>query len=129
MVDSLEWLGSNTFKDKFVLSDYNDGFYISTIARNPVLSDSYFTQDYDQGFVYKVQNAIFSARRLNDAKYLLDAYKVQYIFITPDMKSGSVWLRENEGLLFLLSSKSTFQKVYDHEGYEIWQVMNTTISQ
>jgi hypothetical protein len=126
--ESLKWLGSNTFKDRFVLSHYDDGYLISTIARNPVLTDSLETSDYDQRFLYKVQDSMFSGRKIKDTKKLFDIYKIQYVYVTPEMKSGLVWRKHNEGLLFLFTSKSTFRNVYDKDGIEIWEVINTTVS-
>lgn len=125
-VESLNWLSKNTFKNHFVLSHYNNGHLISTIARNPVLTDSVLTSNYNQNFLYKVQDSILHSRRLEDAKKLLEAYNIKYIYITPQMKSGLVWSKPNEELLFLFTSKSTFEKVYDKEGIEIWKVLNTT---
>jgi hypothetical protein len=125
-IESLDWLSKNTFKDSFVLSHYSNGHLISTIARNPVLTDSVLTSSYDQNFLYKVQDSIFHSRKLEDAKKLLEAYNIRYIYITPQMKTGQVWSKPNEELLFLLTSKSTFEQVYDKEGTEIWKVINTT---
>ncbi len=126
IVDALVWLGDNTFKDRFVLSHYDEGFRISTIARNPVIVDSLQTAEYDQKFLYKVQDSIFYSRKLKDVKPLFQVYNIQYIFVTPEMRSGLVWSKPDEGLLFLFTSKSTFKKVYDKKGVEIWEVLNAT---
>ncbi len=128
MLDSLQWLGSNTFKDDFVLSHYDNGYMISTVARNPVLADSLWTSDHDQRFLYKVQDSMFHSRKLKTAKRLFDAYDIKYVYVTPGMKEGLVWSRPDEGLLFLFTSPSTFRNVYDKDGYEIWEVINTTVS-
>jgi hypothetical protein len=127
-VDSLRWLGSNTFKDGFVLSHYDNGYLISTLARNPVLTDSFETSGYDQRFLYKVQDSLFHNRKLKETKQMFEVYNIKYIYVTPEMKSGQVWRRPDEGLLHLFTSKSTFQNVYDKDGYEIWEVINTTVS-
>lgn len=124
-VDSLGWMGLNTFKDGFVLSHYDDGYLISTLARNPVLADSLATASYDQQFIYKLQDSIFYSRNLNNVKYLFNAYNIKYIYVTPEMKSGLVWSRHDEGLLFLFTSKSTFQNIYSKEGYDVWEVIAT----
>ena len=127
-IESLDWLGDNAFKDEFVLSHYNNGYMISTVARNPVLVDSFSASDYDQKFFYKVQDTLFYSRKLPQTKQLLEAYKIKYIYVTPEMKQGLVWSKPNEGLLFLFTSKSTFSKVYDKDDIEIWEVINTTAS-
>ncbi|MBU2561024.1 MAG: hypothetical protein KKD17_01910 [Nanoarchaeota archaeon] len=125
--ESLEWLGSNTFKDGFVLSHYDNGYLISGIARNPVLTDSFSTSDYDQRFFYKVQDSMFYSRKIQTTKQLFGVYNIKYVYITPEMKSGKVWSRPDEGLLFLFTSNSTFKNVYDKDGIEIWEVINTTV--
>ena len=127
-IESLDWLGANAFKDDFVLSHYDNGYLISTVARNPVLTDSLLASDYDQNFMYKVQDSMFYSRNLKQTKKLFEGYKVKYVYVTPEMKEGLVWSKPNEGLLFLFTSKSTFEKVYDKDGYEIWEVLNTTVS-
>jgi hypothetical protein len=127
-LESLDWLGDNAFKNEFVLSHYDDGYLISTVARTPVITDSLAASDYDQEFLYKVQDSMFYGRKLEQTKQLFDIYKVKYVYVTPEMKDGLVWSRSNEGLLFLFTSKSTFKKVYDKDGYEIWEVLNTTAS-
>jgi hypothetical protein len=127
-IESLDWLGDHAFKDEFILSHYDNGYLISTVARNPVLVDSLSASDYDQQFLYKVQDTLFYSRKLPQTKQLLEAYKIKYIYITPEMKQGLVWSKPNEGLLFLLTSKSTFNKVYEKDDIEIWEVINTTVS-
>lgn len=127
-LESLDWLGDNAFKDDFVLSHYGEGYLISTVARNPVIADSFASSDYDQEFLYKVQDSMFYGRKLDQTKRLFRDYDVRYIYLTPEMKDGLVWSRPNEGLLFLFTSRSTFEKVYDDGGYEVWEVLNTTIS-
>ena len=127
-VDSLKWLGSNAFKDGFVLSHYDNGYLISTIARNPVLTDSFETSGYDQSFLYKVQDSMFYNRKLTETKQMFDVYNIRYVYVTPDMKDGKVWRRPAEGLLHLFTSKSTFKQVYDENGFEVWEVLNTTVS-
>jgi hypothetical protein len=126
-IASLDWLGSNTFKDGFVLSHYDNGYLISTIARNPVLVDSLSAYGYDQKFLYKVQDTLFYSRKIKDTKQLLDAYKIKYVFITPEMTSGLVWTRPDEGMLFLLKHSSVFNRVYNSSGIDIYEVTNKTV--
>jgi hypothetical protein len=127
-IESLDWLGSNTFKDGFVLSHYDYGYLVSTVARNPVLADSLSISDYDQRFAYKVQDSMFYSRRLKDTKQLFENYNIQYVYVTPEMKSGLVWRKSNEGLLFLFTNNRTFSNIYKKDGFEIWEVINTTVS-
>lgn len=41
------------------------------------------------------------------------------ILITPEMKEGSVWQRNDEGLLFVLNNER-FIRTYETQGYELW---------
>ncbi len=123
MMDSLAWMRDNAFKDGFVLSHYDEGYLISTVARNPVLTDAFFSSGYDQRFTYKVQDSLFYGRKLDDAKTLFKNYNIRYIYITPRMRSDSVWTKQNEGLLFLLNDRMTFTNVYDKNGVSVWEVM------
>jgi hypothetical protein len=127
IIEGVEWLGSNAFKDEFVLSHYDNGYLISAVARNPVLVDSLSSYGYDQKFLYKVQDSLFYSRNLKQTRQLLDAYRIKYIFITPDMASGLVWNKPDEGMLFLLSHSNVFNKVYNASGIEIYEVTNKTV--
>jgi hypothetical protein len=124
--ESLNWMADNAFKDGFVLSHYDNGYLISTIARNPVFVDSLSAYDYDQRFLYKVQDTMFYSRDLEETKQLFSVYRISYIYVTPDMKSGLVWSRDNEGLRFLFTSQKTFNRIYEKNGIEIWQVIDAS---
>ena len=70
---------------------------------------------------------MFYSRKIKDTKQLLDAYKIKYIFITPEMTSGLVWTRPDEGMLFLLKHSSVFNHVYNSSGIDIYEVTNKTV--
>ncbi|MFC1741191.1 hypothetical protein ACFL3V_01500 [Nanoarchaeota archaeon] len=127
-IESLSWMGSNTFKNGFVLSHYDYGYMISTVARNPVVADSLSASGYDQQFFYKVQDSMFYGRELKETRQLFDVYNIDYVYITPEMKSGKVWRRSNEGLLFLFTNNRTFKNIYDKDGFEVWEAINTTVA-
>lgn len=127
-IDALAWLGSNSFKDGFVLSSYQNGYFISTVARNPVLADSFASSSYDQRFLYKIQDSIFESRKLLEVTSLLDSYNIDYVYVDEAMRSGQVWSRDGEGLLFVLRDKEHFEKVYDEGGVTIWRVISPNLS-
>ncbi len=128
LIDAVEWMQINTFKDGFVLTDQYNGYIVTTISRNPVLADSYLNSNYNQKFVYKLQESMFYTRKLDNIKKLFSIYNVKHILIDNEMKEGKIWNKENEGLRFLLTNKNTFEKVYDKKGVEIWEVKNISIA-
>ncbi|HII72040.1 TPA: hypothetical protein HA265_04765 [Candidatus Woesearchaeota archaeon] len=71
---------------------------------------------------------MFYSRKLDDTKKLFQAYNVKHVLVDPEMKDGFVWSKPNEGLLFLFTNKETFEKIYDQDGVEIWEVKNSTIT-
>jgi hypothetical protein len=127
-IQSMAWLRDNAYKDSFVLSYYGEGYLIATIARNPVIADSLSSSDYDQRFFYKLEDTLFYSRNLKDARQLIDSYKIKYVYVTPAMKEGLVWSRQNEGLLFLMTNTQNFRKVYENKGIEIWEVLEVPSS-
>ena len=54
---------------------------------------------------------------------IFSEFKISYILITPEMKNGLVWSRNNEGLLYLLKNNpDVFKMIYNNEGVEIWRI-------
>ncbi|MBI4738613.1 hypothetical protein HY772_03490 [Candidatus Woesearchaeota archaeon] len=119
---SLSWMKDNTFRDGFVLSDYENGYWLLSVAQVKTFVDALSTQGYDQRFLYKVADSLFYSRNIKDVRGILERYNIRYVFITASMKEGGVWNRVDEGLLFLLSDKDTFKKVYTQGDVEIWRV-------
>ncbi|HII72410.1 TPA: hypothetical protein HA265_06665, partial [Candidatus Woesearchaeota archaeon] len=59
LVNALEWMRTNTFKDGTVLTHYENGYLVSALAKNTVLADSFLTSRYNQKFVYKTEESMF----------------------------------------------------------------------
>ena len=125
MVDALRWMRDNTPRQGNTLTHYENGYLVTAIAKRSVVSDSYLDSNYHQKFMYKVEESIFYSRDLEEVKKLFAAYEVKHIVLNNKMKNGFVWSKENEGLLFLLTNKKTFQKIYDKKGVEIWNVKDS----
>ncbi len=120
-IESLEWLKSNSDNNELVLSEYRFGFFIQNIASRIVLTDTlYFITSKEKTRINDT-HAIFTSRNLEETSELLDKYKVKYIWINPAMKSGLVWKKQEEGLLFLLENSEKFKNVYNYHGIEIWE--------
>ncbi|MBI2134252.1 hypothetical protein HYU11_06265 [Candidatus Woesearchaeota archaeon] len=106
----------NGREDGIVLSHYSNGFWIEYFAGKPVLIDSFLA-----GKRYSDSNEIFYSRNLDVTRRLLDRYDVRYILIDEEMRSGKVWSREDEGLLFLFRNNETFSKIYEEGRLAIWE--------
>ncbi|MCD4666797.1 hypothetical protein K8R47_03230, partial [archaeon] len=67
---------------------------------------------------------LYSTRNEEEAMKYFDKYKINYILITPEMKRGLVWHREDEGLLHVIkNNEKIFKRIYTKKGIEIWQVV------
>ncbi len=72
----------------------------------------------------ELMRAIFYERYLKPTKELLEENQISYIFIDTSMKED-VWIEENQDLLFLLRDEETFEKIYENEKTEIWEVLSS----
>jgi len=123
LMNALDFLRAN-YRGGMVISSPENGFYIEYAGMKAFLDENYA---YFPGFQDRKKTAeqIFYSRNLKNASALLNSKGISYILITPDMKRGKVWRREDEGLLFLLRNKETFQMIYgpanNSGGIEIWE--------
>ncbi|MBW3013804.1 hypothetical protein KY335_01010 [Candidatus Woesearchaeota archaeon] len=72
----------------------------------------------------KISEEIFQSKNLKQTSELLDKYNIEYIWIDSSMKSGKVWSSPDQGLLFLLPSKTHFENIYNKGGIEIWRFIS-----
>jgi len=122
IIDSLEWLKSNSKPGEVVFSHYTKGSWIEYFSERPVLLDSNLMYIEDVKIKLNDSEIIFYSRTLKKTVSLLDQYNISYIWIDSEMKDGRVWTEEDEGLLFLFSNEEVFRKGYSKEGIEIWEV-------
>ncbi len=123
-VRALEWLRQQP--DGLVLSHYSNGFIIEYYSQKPVLLNSFLVEYLRNRYLDSEE--IFSSRNLQNTERLLNKYDVRYIYIDSAMKSGKVWNKGDEGLLFLFRNKDAFQLAYKAENVEIW-VHKTSVQQ
>ena len=123
VVDSFEWLKSNSNQEDIIFSHYTKGNWIQTISKRKVLLNSNLIYIEDAKSKLNASETIFYSRTLKKTVSLLDEYNISYIWIDSEMKKGLVWTEEDEGLLFLFSNKEEFRKVYDKGEIEIWKVL------
>lgn len=118
IISSLEWLHNQP--TGIVFSHYSKGFWIETIANKPTVMDELF--DYAPNLEQRYNDSItvFNSRNIEITTRLLDMYNVRYIWIDNKMKTGQVWEKENQGLLFLLKNSERFKRAYHLGEVEIW---------
>jgi uncharacterized membrane protein len=106
-----------------VFSHYKNGFWLEYSAEKPVLMDEYLYYAPNFEKRYNDSEALFYSRNLDITKKLLDKYHVRYIWINNEMKSGLVWGKEEQGLLFLLQNRETFKNIYNSSEAEVWKYL------
>lgn len=121
IIESLEWLKQNSDAKQLVLSYNSNGYWIESVAKRPVLIDSYTsTADFDKK--YSDMQNMFHNIDLDDTVKLFRKYNVSHIWIDNEMRQGLVWSKEKEGMLYLLRNNKTFKKLYSNDGSEVWEV-------
>lgn len=121
-IRSLEYLA--LFPDQgSVLSHYKNGFLIEYFTKKQVVMDE--NLDFSQGLTERYNDTltIFYSRDLEHTKNLLNKYDVGYICIDGKMKSGLVWDKKDQGLLFLFRNEETFKNIYSYQELEVWKYL------
>lgn len=118
---SLEWLRPQP--KGIVFSHYTNGFWIETIADQPVLLDQGLYNIVDASEKLNESEEIFYSRNLEKTISLLKKNNITYIYIDDSMKKGKVWDKPEQGLLFLFRNQKTFKNIYSSESVDIWQVL------
>lgn len=103
-----------------VFSHPDNGFYIEYFSSKQAYLDGLLSWDDQQKL--GTADTLYWNRNLPTATRLLADEKIRYIFIDSEMKSGKVWRREGEGLLFLLEDSMTFERLFTLPGGEAWSV-------
>ncbi|MCX6711201.1 MAG: hypothetical protein NTZ02_03890, partial [Candidatus Woesearchaeota archaeon] len=125
IVDAFSWL-SNNYSGGNVLSVPKNGFYIEYFGMK-AFSDDHFEYAPNLKQRLNASQQVFYSRDLDKTMAELAKNNITYIVITPEMKNGLVWRKEQEGLLFLLRNNETFKNVHLEStqagSIEIWKVV------
>ncbi|MEM2121900.1 MAG: hypothetical protein QXU20_04560 [Candidatus Woesearchaeota archaeon] len=116
-IEALNFL--KDFDRGVVLSHQDYGFWLEQISKK----DS-FVNNLNEIYVEDQLKKLFQSTNLSFSLEMIDKNKIRYVFITPDMKSGLVWNKDDEGLLFIIKNNVRFKNVYNKNNYEIWEVLN-----
>ncbi|MFH1181588.1 MAG: hypothetical protein V1702_01390 [Candidatus Woesearchaeota archaeon] len=111
LVSGLDWLRQQP--KGIVLSDPSNTFWIQYFAGVEALAKP---GENDANI-----SRLFASRSLQYTNETLYSSGVKYIWIDPSMKSGKVWAKPEEGMLFLFRSNVTFLKLDERFGIETWE--------
>lgn len=104
-----------------VLSEANNACIIEySTGLNPLLSNHESFKGTDHAVIADGES-LFYSRNLGQTKELLQKREITYFVITPEMKQGGVFMKADEGLLFLLNNANDFKKIINYDGVEIWR--------
>ena len=124
---SLTWLKNKIGLDMKVLSHYEYGYLIETFSKAPSYIDkTYYSHSKDK-LKIELSNNIFASRNLKEILVFFNKEKIEYIWISKEMKEGQVWKKENEGILLVLENSLNFEKEYDYLCIEIWKYKESEI--
>jgi len=123
VIKSLDWLNQYSRQDEIVFSHYSKGFWISSVAERPVVTDKMLEYYPNAEEKFNDSLEIFYSRNLKNTKSLLEKYNINYIWIDNEMKNGLVWEKKQQGLLFLFRNNETFKNIYNNQGIEIWEII------
>lgn len=122
-IRGLEFLKS--LPEGTVLSHKSNGYFIEYFSKKQALIDGRAEFLKGTDIMQEEINQIFTSRNLKATKEMLSKNNVTYIFIDPEMKEGLVFEKRNQGLLFILdNSQDDFERIYNHDGVEVWRVKN-----
>jgi len=77
-----------------------------------------------------VSNAIFYSRKYPYIVDLMKTENIKYILIDEKMINGAIWPNNREDLLFVLEQSSSFKKIYDKSGVQVYvfeEIVESTI--
>lgn len=121
-ISGLAFLDEYARPDSMVLSVPAMGYLIEYFAQRPALLDEALPAGLFQRRLQDAQT-IFYSRNLDITKALLIKHQIAFIVITGNMKTGSVWEGQDDGLLFVLRDSETFKNIYAAPSLEIWEVI------
>lgn len=121
-MSALSWLKQNSADDAVVLTAEKYGFVVEQAVGRKVVLDKLnpFAPETEQ--VREELQTLWYTRQLETAMAFLEKYHVKYIVVFADMRTGIVWKKEHQGLLFLLENGENFKKVFENDKVTIWRV-------
>lgn len=117
-VGSLKWLRENSIPGSVIFSHPAASYWIKYYTKlNPFI----YEDSPDLMVKQKDIDTIYFSRVLQNTTGILKNNNITYIWLDPDTKKN-IFLKEDQGLLFLFSNNETFTKIYETNNISVWTV-------
>jgi hypothetical protein len=114
-VDALEFIRSQSLPNEVILSNPENGYMIEYYSDRMALADT--TTKFYNNEKYSLIDSIATSRNLERTEKMFNEYNIKYIVIG---KEFAPYLKEKEGLLFLMENSKAFLMIYQDNDVEIW---------
>jgi hypothetical protein len=114
-IDALNFIKAQSLPSEVILSNPTNGYLIEYYSERMVFVDD-STKYYDRT-KYDNMSVIASSRNLERTEKLLKDYNIKYILIDQEFEQ---YLKEKEGLLFIIDTSNKFTSIYKNSHVEVW---------
>lgn len=120
LMKTLEWIRQKTPENSTVLSYSEYSYVIKFYSSRKVIVESEFSSIDKPNPKLQDIDKMFKSRNVNTTAEILSKYSVDYILITKEMKTGLIWNKDDEGLLFVMTNSDLFSKTFSTNNTELW---------
>ena len=121
ILEGLNYLAEE--EDGVVFSHHSRGLWIEIYSNKTVLLDSNFDGVKNLEEKQSDTQQLFHTYDLSNVKELFKKYNIKYVVVDIGLKNGLVWEKENQELLYLLTDKNSFRKIYSNSEIDIWEII------
>jgi len=114
-VDALKFIESQSLPTEVILCSPNKGYLVEYYTNRMAFTDD--STKYIDKNKYDLLEFIASSRNLERTEEVLINYNIKYILIDDDFEP---YLKEKEGLLFLIENSQKFTNIYQNEHLTVW---------
>jgi hypothetical protein len=114
-VEALEFLKLQSLPTEVILGSPNNGYMIQYYTNRMTFTDD-STKHQDSG-KYQTLEILATSRNLERTENIIKEYNIKYVLIDQKFEP---YLKEKEGLLFLIENSKKFTQIYKNEKVEIW---------
>jgi len=114
-VDALMFIKGQSLPTEVILASPENGYFIEYYSQRMVFSDD-ITQYLDKKRSSDM-DIIATSRNLERTESMLKEYNIKYVIIDKEFEP---YLKEKEGLLFLIDTSKKFTSIYKNEDVEVW---------
>ncbi|MBW2969868.1 hypothetical protein KY319_01970 [Candidatus Woesearchaeota archaeon] len=116
-----EFFKALEFPPGTVLTHENYGFWVE-IAGHKAITDPLWKEIPDSKDIKWDVAMMFGSTEMEKTEKLLKEYNITHILITPEMKHGLVWEREEQGLNFLVENNEMFKKIKQETSIGVYKI-------